>query len=916
MRELGQILDKTVASEGRKRTTGRQLHFVGLNDGQVERSHLKYGKNEMTRKRKRTLPEEFLSNLGDPIIRVLLISLAVNVLFTFGNIDWLEVGGIVLAIILATGISTLSEHSSREAFEKLNSSASRSTVRVRRNGKTVEISVSEVAVGDIVLVSSGEKIAADGVLLSGEVSLDQSALTGESREARKEPAQSEIIKRLLDAVTADESERGRGELSALCSDGELLSPSSASSCLKGAAVSGGEGEMLVLRVGDESFLGSVVSELQGEVRDSPLKERLSRLAKQISALGYGAAVIIALLTLFSSFVIESDFSREVIMSKLTDPKFVASELLHALTLGLTVVIMAVPEGLPMMIAVVLSSNVKKMLADMVLVRKSAGIEAAGSMNILFTDKTGTLTQGRMSVEEIILPGGERVRSAHELKRLHPDVFASLSENAVCNSSAEYSRRGPLGGNATERALLKFVRGKRERDSGSVVRRLAFDSKNKYSLAVLDGATYLKGAPDVLLPFSADGSATYALECEIARAQSEGKRVIVACEGIKKPESTEIPPLAVTCAVVLSDAIKREAAGSVQALCEAGVGVVMITGDGLLTARSVGCSVGIVNQRRDLCIEHSELEKMSGSEVVSILPRLAVLARALPSDKSRLVRLSQSRGLVVGMTGDGINDAPALRAADVGFAMGDGDEIAKDAGSVVILDNNLSSIVKAVLYGRNIFKSIRKFLVFQLTMNFSSALVCMIGPLVGVESPITVTQMLWVNMIMDTLGGIAFAGEAPVKRALREKPKRRDEPILNAYMTHQIIVSGSFSVLLSVLFLKSPLFVSHFRGGECSQTHLSAFFALFIFLGVMQCVNSRTDRLNLFSGMRKNMAFVLVMCLITVIQLSFVYFGGSALRAAPLEIDELVFTVACAASAIPFEFGRKIIWRVSGHATGF
>ncbi len=914
MRELGQNLDMIKGkSDG---SASRLSPLVGLNDEQVRRSQLKYGKNEMTRKRKKSLPEEFLSNLGDPIIRVLLISLAVNVLFTFGNIDWLEVGGIVLAIILATGISTVSEHSSREAFEKLNSSAARSTARVRRNGKTAEISASDVAVGDILLLGSGEKIAADGVLVSGEVSLDQSALTGESREVRKVPVDGGIIKRLYVSLSGDETPIGQGELSDLRIEGELLSPSSPSSCLKGAAVSGGEGEMLVLRVGDESFLGTVVSELQGEVRDSPLKERLARLAKQISALGYGAAVIIALLSLFSSFVIESDFSREVIMSKLTTPTFVASELLHALTLGLTVVIMAVPEGLPMMIAVVLSSNVKKMLADMVLVRKSAGIEAAGSMNILFTDKTGTLTQGRMSVEEIILPSGERVRSAHELKKRHPETFASLSENAVCNSSAEYSRRGTVGGNATERALLTFVRGKRERNSGAVVRRLPFDSKNKYSLAVLESATYIKGAPEILLPFAADGSEAYAFEREIARAQSEGKRVIVACEGIKKPENAEIPPLAITCAVVLSDAIKREAAGSVQALGEAGVGVVMITGDGLLTAKSVGQRLGIVNQRRDLCIEHSELEKMSDDEAVGILPRLAVLARALPSDKSRLVRLSQSRGLVVGMTGDGINDAPALRAADVGFAMGNGDEIAKDAGSVVILDNNLSSIVKAVLYGRNIFKSIRKFLVFQLTMNFSSALVCMIGPLVGVESPITVTQMLWVNMIMDTLGGIAFAGEAPVKRALREKPKRRDEPILNGYMVHQIIVSGSFSVLLSIFFLKSSLFVSHFRGGECSETHLSAFFALFIFLGVMQCVNSRTDRLNLFSGMRKNPAFVLVMCLITAIQLSFVYFGGSALRASPLSIDELAFTVACAASAVPFEFGRKMLWRLTGHTTGF
>lgn len=900
--------------------------FRGLSEAEAEHSRASHGSNKMSKRGERSLLSQFLSGLGDPIIKVLLLSLALNVVFTIGNIDWLEVGGMALAILLATGISTLSERSSRRAFEDLSSSAGGRSCRARRDGRTVEIEADDVVVGDILLIGAGESIAADGVLVRGKVSLEQSALTGESKEAQKSALDAASSAFAAIAVT----EAGEGALSAeraaciLAESGaaqKLLEPSSPHSCLRGATVSAGEGEMLVVRVGDASFLGSVVSELQGEVRSSPLKERLSVLARQISRLGYGAALIIAVLSLVSSFVGDSGYSREVILSRLTDITFVASELIRAITLGLTVVVMAVPEGLPMMIAVVLSSNVKRMLSDMVLVRKSAGIEAAGSMNILFTDKTGTLTAGKMKVEGLILPDGSHVRGLRELRERAPRLSEALCEGICKSSSAEYSRDRAVGGNATERALVEYVRGRCEGAGGRIIKKQPFDPELKLSYAVLERKTYIKGAPDILAPHVRGGCAEvgsdmYAMRAEIANAQRNGKRVILICESDTEPRGASLPEMRAICAAVISDPPRREARASVERLRGAGIGVVMITGDGALTAKSIAESTGVLGAGRSVCLEHSELDKMSDSEIAELLPRLAVVARALPSDKSRLVRICQSMELVVGMTGDGINDAPALRAADVGFAMGDGSDIAKDACDVVILDNDLASIVKAVLYGRNIFKSIRKFIVFQLTVNFSSALVCMIGPLLGVEAPITVTQMLWVNMIMDTLGGLAFAGEAAAKRDLREKPKRRDERIVNKYMLHQILISGSFSVVVSLLFLKHPFFTSQIRESEGDVIHLSAFFALFIFLGVAQCINSRTDRLNLFSGIAKNRAFVFVMCLITAIQISFVYFGGSALRTAPLTPHELLLTILIAASAIPFEIIRKICWRLGGHTKGF
>ncbi len=880
--------------------------LYGLDEADVHASRERYGANVLTKRRGKSFLRMFFENLGDPVIKVLLIALAVNIIFTFKDIDWLETGGIALAVLLATTISTLSEHSSRSAFEKINARTD-SLCTVRRAGELCRISSSAVVVGDVVLLSSGEKICADGVLLSGSVFIDQSMMTGESREVQKN-----IIERGMDSHEDVE-------------DGELL-PSSRVSCLSGCLVSSGEGEMLVCRIGDSTALGAIVRELQAEVRESPLKLRLSRLAKQISAVGYALALLVALTSIFYSLCISSDFVREVMLSKLTDARYMFSVCLDALTLGLTVVIMAVPEGLPMMIAVVLSSNVVRMTRDNVLVRKSTGIEAAGSMNLLFTDKTGTLTRGRMSVESYILPDGTLCRSAEEFMARSPELFGAFCENSAYNTSSRLSKRRAVGGNATERALLETVKRYIRPDYSKITEKEPFDSKNKFSAATLGSKVYIKGAPEVLFPhISGALSGNYdrfLLENKISTLSSEGNRVLLLAAGERGSEISQSSPfgavqnIKLICAAVICDEVRREARQSVTALREAGIDVVMITGDSESTARSIAREVGILNERRDICLSHGELEGMSDAELSPLLSRLAVVSRALPGDKSRLVRVAQARELVVGMTGDGINDAPALKLADVGFAMGNGADVAKDAGDIVILDSNLASIVKAVLYGRNIFKSIRKFLVFQLTMNFSSALVCMLGPFFGFRTPITVTQMLWVNMIMDTLGGLAFAGEFPSRRCLRERPKRRDEPILNGYMLHQIVITGSFGVLLSMLFLNSPLFTEHFRGGSGGAVHLSAFFALFIFLGVVQCINSRTDRLNLFVGIGKNPAFVLIMLIICVLQLIFVYFGGAMLRAVPLMIHELLFTLCVAALAVPFELARKILWRFTGHTEGF
>ena len=886
----------------------QSLRRTGLSSAQVEASRRAHGANVLTKQKGKSFLRQFLSNLNDPVIRILLGALAVNLLLMFRDADWVETVGIAVAVLLATLISTLSERGSARAFARLSEESTNTLCRVRRNGVICAIPIAELVVGDVVLLSSGDLIPADGLLFSGELRTDQSAMTGESQEVRKLP-----------------------------STDPKLSPASPSALFRGCTVTSGSGEMEVLAVGDASFLGEISREIQQDVRESPLRLRLAKLAKQISTLGYLAAALVALAYLFNVFVLDSGMQRELILLKLTDPSYLLEQLFHAFTLGLTVVVVAVPEGLPMMIAVVLSSNIRKMVRDQVLVRKPVGIEAAGSMNILFTDKTGTLTEGKMKVHSCLLGDASRL-SVPDL--MHQGGACSeaialafrFGSEAVAGQTAKGDPCA-LGGGATDRALLESVLTYPTPVGYSVTSRLGFDSAKKYSAVTLDGkkrVTLVMGAPERILGqigtcLRQDGSvgafSKNKTEALIRQMTQKGERVLALAIADHAPPAASLKeklPSAMTfvAAVCLSDPLRAEAAESVAMLQDAGIQVVMITGDNRDTASFLAARCGILNKANDLVLTGEELAAISDSRVRELLPRLAVVARALPTDKSRLVRLSQEAGMVSGMTGDGINDAPALRRADIGFAMGGGTQVAKDAGDIIILDNNLASIVRAVLYGRNIFKSIRKFITLQLTMNFCAVGVTMICPFLGIDSPVTVVQMLWINIIMDTLGGLAFAGEPASPACMKEKPKRRDEPILNRYMANEIALLGGFTVALCLFFLKSPTFTALFRPHEDRLYLLTAFFALFIFTSVFNCFNARTDRLKLTAGLSKNPVFLIIMGAILVIQILFVYLGGSVLRTAPLTAKELILTMLISLSVFPAELIRKALWRLRGRKNGY
>ncbi len=847
----------------------------GLTSEEVRLSREKHGSNSHIKTKTKGIFRRFLENLGDPIIKILIIALTLEVIFTFGNCNLFEVGGIVSAILIATVVSTLSEYRSERAFAALESGYKDTSVRVLRDGEVRTVDSAELVVGDIVYISSGEKICADGSLIEGELAVDQSALNGENVEARKHPSPTE---------------------------GWDLS--SAAKVFSGSVVTDGEGIMRVERVGGDTFYGMVASDVQSETRVSPLKLRLSRLASEISKLGYLVALFVGLIYLFNSFVTANNFQWERVVASLSDLPFLFSTLIHALTLMITVVVVAVPEGLPMMITVVLSANMKRMLRDNVLVKKLVGIETAGSLNILFTDKTGTLTTGKLSVDRIITEG-DVIKNISTLKGTG-EVYRQLCLSAFYNTDTVIGKEGAVGGNATDRAIAEFFMGQRQ-ERVEIIGKKPFSSEIKYSSVTLKGGrTLIKGAAEVLLSkcrFVLDGagqllaSDLHYVKRQYNEALSRGERVIA----IAISDGGEY--LTFVALVVIKDRIRTGVRQAVTEIIGAGIQIVMLTGDNKDTATSIAEECGFFKRGAGhVALSGDELRAMSDEEVKAILPRLRVVARALPRDKSRLVTLSQERELVVGMTGDGINDAPSLKLADVGFAMGSGTEIAKSAADIVILDNSISAIAKTILYGRTIFKSIRKFITFQLIMNFAACGITLIGPFLGVETPITIIQMLWVNIIMDTLGGLAFAGEAPHAYYMKEKPIKRAEPILSKEIIWQILLNGAFTLTLLTAFLRLDWIADVYLEGS---HFLGAFYALFIFAGLFNCFTSRCERFWIFSGISKNKLFIFIMAFISAIQILIIYFGGELFRSAPLASKEIVLVILLASSVIVFDFIRRV-----------
>ena len=853
----------------------------GLTEEEVIDNRKKYGSNKICKNKKESFIKKLASTLGDPIIKILLIALAVKTLFLFQDFDWYETVGIVIAIFLASFISTLSEYGSEKAFEQLQEDASKIKIKVKRNNKKEEINIDDVVVKDIIYLEPGDAIPADGKIIEGKILVNESNLNGEMKEKEK-------IK--------------------------------GSEVYRSSVVYSGIGVMEVVQVGNKTFYGKLAEEVSEKSPTSPLKLRLIKLAELISKIGYVGAALVSISYLFSVICIENNFNQELMIKTITNFPLMFGHILHALTLAVTIIVVAVPEGLPLMITLVLSSNMKRMLKSKVLVRKLMGIETAGNINILFTDKTGTITKGKLDVISVVDAEGKIYKNEEELKK-NPSFYTRVKLSLIANNESVYSEDNIIGGNITDRALLKFF--KKDNINYKIIDKVPFDSKNKYSLTQIiykeKPITLIKGAPEVIIDkcthYYKDNQKKLLINKEkiyenIKNMAEKGIRVIAFGKTNKNIERISLIGLA-----YIKDEVRPEAIEGLNLIEKAHIKTVMITGDNINTARAIGKEVGLIKNEKDVILTSKEFNQKTDEEIGKILPNLKILARSLPQDKSRLVKIARKQGLVVGMTGDGVNDAPALKKADVGFAMGSGTEVAKEASDIVILDDNLLSISNAILYGRTIFKSIRKFIIFQLTMNICAVSVSIIGPFIGVEMPVTVIQMLWINMVMDTLAGIAFSYEPPLKEYMYEKPKKKNENIINRYMKDEIIFTGAFSALMCVFFLKSPFIHSIFRDSVDDRYLMTAFFGLFIFMGIFNCFNARTHRLNLFAHLSKNKVFLIIIMFILIVQIYLIYYGGNLFRAYGLTPFEFEIMLLLSLTVVPVDWIRKIYLRYHGEKGG-
>lgn len=846
--------------------------MIGLTDEEVVKSRNKYGSNEIKKTNNNSFFKLLLESLGDPMIKILLIVLGIKVVFLFAEFDWFETLGILIAIFIASLISTVSEYGSNKAFQKLLENNNKKMVKVKRNGKICLVSINDIVVSDIVYLSNGDYIPADGEIVDGSILIDESSINGESRETYKDSKLSGDKKKVY----------------------------------KGTIVTGGECIVKISSVGVNTLFGKIAKEVQEKSSDSPLRIRLKHLAGIISKIGYVGAFLVFFSYLFSSVVIANNFNLNLIIKCVSNIPLMIDYIIYALTLAVTIIIVSVPEGLPMMVALVLSTNMKKMIKKNILVKKMVGIETAGSLNILLTDKTGTLTNGKLSVYGIVNYQDKLFNNDVELYK-YPKYYNIVGNSIVLNNDAIVSDNKIINGNSTDKALISFMS---YISDEKIIKKEAFDSNKKYSLVETNNYVYYKGAPEVLIPkckyyLNNDIEDSHVdfdyLNKNIAKYMHKGYRVISLC--YKNKSNNNIVYVG---SVLLKDEIRKDAKDGIELIRSSGVKMIMVTGDSLDTALFISKELNLLSAD-DIYLTSSDLSLMSDDEIKSKINKIKVVARAKPHDKSRLVKIIKEMNLVVGMTGDGINDAAALKKCDVGFAMGSGTDVAKEASDIVILDDNINSISMAILFGRTIFKNIRKFIIFQLTMNICAMSLSIIGPFIGISTPVTVMQMLWINMIMDTLAGLAFAYEEPLLSYMNEKPKSKNEPIINKYMYEEIIFTGLYSSLLCILFLKIPFVKSLIRYDVNDKYFLTAFFALFVFMGIFNAFNTRTNKYNLFYRIKKNKVFLIIFLLVAIIQVYFIYYGGSIFRTYGLNLKELLIVLGLAFTVVPVDLFRKFIF---------
>lgn len=873
----------------------------GLSLAQVEESKKKYGTNELAKQEQESIWEMLLEAFKDRWIKVLCAALTAKAILTIVGIIWpalsggndvVEIISIVAAIILATGFSTLSEYRNSSRSAALQEEYNRTYAKVMRDGKLVSILTSEIVKGDIVLIQAGDKVPVDGLIRSGNIKVSQAALNGEPRDEKKNATDSN-----------DEA--------------ESTDYKSEHKVFMGSVVTSGEAYMEATVIGDASELGKINSALinsdsEEEERKDTSSLKLEVVADGIGKLGVSAAAIAGVLQVVLGILHATEAISVV---------FIVLLVAEAVMLMASIVIMAVPEGLPMMNSLVQSMNTESMYKKNILVSHKAAFSDSAYMNLLFSDKTGTITQGDLSLVEFILGNGKITSSV---------ASKDFIEAITINNLAKISEGVAIGSNNMDRALLTYAiehgYDESQKNVSKIKESNGFDSEKKCAtVEMTDGSIYWKGATENILGsitnyidengkeavFTAD------MRKKVEKVMVEQAKRTMKLLSVVKIDGKKTTLYAVLC---LRDNVRPDAIETVQILNDAGIQVVMVTGDAEETAIAIAKEAGIYHENsNDIVLSHEELEAMSDDELKKKIDNLRVVSRAKPLDKKRLVSVAQSLDHVCGMTGDGVNDAPALKQADVGFAMGDGTAVAQEAGDVVILNNSLTSIKDCVLNSRTMAKSVGKFLIFQLTVNVSTLLMNILAPILGWTEPFSIVEILWINLIMDTLAALAFGGEPILDRYMKEKPAKRTDNILTNYILSAIGTAAVFITIGSIVILENafgildfvrPVVTDVVGNANVFETFDRTFmFAFFIYSIIFNSLNTRSENFNLFEHLGENKKFVIVMGSIFVLQTLLLEFGGAIFGTTPLTLKAYLVAIALAILIIPVDFVRKAILKV-------
>ena len=904
---------------------------VGLNDEQVRSSRQQYGDNVLTPPKKTSLWKLYLDKYRDPIIQILLIAALVSLVLAFVEHDFVETLGIFIAIFIATTVGFYFECDAARKFRVLTAINEDQPVKVRRDGKVMEAPRRDVVVGDIILVETGDEVPADAVLVEAvNLQIDESSLTGE-------PLTSKSVtdvqgQQASDATTQHSTLNIQHSASAASQHSSLNIQHSADATiqhsslntqhsseaypknmiLRSTMVMNGRGTAVVTRVGDSTEIGKVATEATEATRTkTPLNLQLDKLAKLISKVGTGVSIAAFVIFLGHDILTNSLWHTNDYLAML-------QVVLNYFMMAVTLIVMAVPEGLPMAVTLALALNMRRMLKFNNLVRKLHASETMGAVTVICTDKTGTLTQNRMTVHDIQLIEGDRLVKAEEASVATKDGFA---EAIAVNTTAELDENNAPIGNPTEGALLMWLQQQGEdyqqqRASQPVDSQIPFSTEKKYmATTVVRGdkkRTYIKGAPEIIASLCglAEPQLSHMREVLLGYQRQAMRTLAFAW---RDGDFSEEGGYTFQGIAAISDPVREDVPSAVSTCRGAGIKIKVVTGDTSATAVEIARQIGIwpkedATQAEELCwhITGSDFAALSDEEAYDRVEDIRVMSRARPTDKQRLVQLLQRHGEVVAVTGDGTNDAPALNHAHVGLSLGSGTSVAKQASDITLLDDSFHSIANAVMWGRSLYKNIQRFLFFQLVVNVSALLLVLGGSIIGTEMPLTVTQILWVNLIMDTFAAMALASLPPSREVMKDKPRKSSDFIISKSMGRGILGCGF--VFFAIMFVFLIWCERHGAGSIIDVHELTLFFTTFVMLQFWNLFNAKClgSTHSAFHNLRHDGGLLLVLLLIFIGQWLIVTFGGRMFRTQPLSAEEwLIITAATSVVLIAGELWRAI-----------